>query len=198
MLSVWKKANNGLEIPQSQLRGLIIVCLLMVVIPFLHFFYLLQMPQRLPPYLEDGQNRQAIELVDESGRSEIYFVKSKAELDDALKRAGGAEIDTSDLMLRDGLKFFIDGHRQQNEAVDGEMEAAKKLALGMPLDINRASKEDLMLINGIGEKTAEKIIALRQRLGGFSHVEQLMQIKGIKEKRFAKLKPYLYVGKNRS
>jgi competence protein ComEA len=72
-----------------------------------------------------------------------------------------------------------------------------RLALGLPIDINGATLEDLMLISGIGEKTAEKIIQLRQERGHFKRLEELMEVKGIKEKRFQQLKPYLSVAEER-
>ncbi len=73
------------------------------------------------------------------------------------------------------------------------MNAAQRLALGMPLDINEASRDDLILVEGIGEATAEKIIELREKLGRFKNIEQLKLIKGIKEKRLSGLRKYLYV-----
>ncbi|MCX7868805.1 MAG: helix-hairpin-helix domain-containing protein, partial [Terrimicrobiaceae bacterium] len=102
-------------------------------------------------------------------------------MNEVLKQAGSGAINTENVAVREGMKFVVDDDSQRRAAMSGEMTAAKKLALGMPLDINRASKEDLILIPGIGDKTAEKIIALRTQLGGFTHLEQLMQIKGIKE-----------------
>ena len=41
------------------------------------------------------------------------------------------------------------------------MSAEKRLALGIPIDLNRSSFEDLVLVPGIGEKTAEKIVEER-------------------------------------
>ncbi len=68
------------------------------------------------------------------------------------------------------------------------MAAAKRLALGIPIDINRSSLEDLVLVPGIGEKTAEKILEQRNANGTFRKLDELMLVKGIKEKRFEKLR----------
>jgi competence protein ComEA len=73
------------------------------------------------------------------------------------------------------------------------MDAAKRVSLGLRLDINRATETELMLVSGIGEATAKKIIELRARLGRFSTIEQLMSIRGIKEKKLANFRKYLYV-----
>ncbi|MBQ1385486.1 MAG: helix-hairpin-helix domain-containing protein, partial [Erysipelotrichales bacterium] len=51
--------------------------------------------------------------------------------------------------------------------------------------------EELMRVNGIGEGKAEAIIAYREEHGLFQCLEDLMKIKGIKEKTFEKLKDSL-------
>lgn len=56
------------------------------------------------------------------------------------------------------------------------------------VDINRAGKEELMTLTGIGESRAQAILAYRESHGKFSSVEELMQVEGIKEKTYEKLK----------
>lgn len=73
------------------------------------------------------------------------------------------------------------------------MAAATRLAIGVPLDVNSATREDLVLVPGIGEKTAEDLVRFREREGGIRTIEELLQIPGIKEKRLAALRPYLAV-----
>jgi DNA uptake protein ComE-like DNA-binding protein len=51
----------------------------------------------------------------------------------------------------------------------------------------------LLLVKGIGEATAKKILDLRGNLGQFRNIEQLMEIKGIKENKLAEIRKYLYV-----
>jgi competence protein ComEA len=74
------------------------------------------------------------------------------------------------------------------------MAAARRLALGIPIDINRSSMQDLVLIPGIGEKTAETILEHKRANGMFRKLDELMLVKGIKEKRFEKLRQYLCIG----
>jgi len=74
------------------------------------------------------------------------------------------------------------------------MSNASKVALNIPININKATLEDLMLIPGMGEKTALQIIQFRETSGNFRTLEDLMKIRGIKEKKFAKLKKYLFTG----
>ena len=76
--------------------------------------------------------------------------------------------------------------------VVGRMTAAQSLALDLPMDINKASVEDLVLVPGIGEKTAERIINLRVTKGRFHSLDELMELSGIRDKKFGKLKKYFF------
>lgn len=57
--------------------------------------------------------------------------------------------------------------------------------------LNRVTAEELMTIRGVGEVTAQAIIQHREQIGGFTDLEQLMEVDGIGEKRFAILCEYL-------
>ena len=70
------------------------------------------------------------------------------------------------------------------------MAANKLLAFSVPLDLNRASAEDLCLIPGIGESLAQEMIAYRDRRKGFRSVEDLRNVKGIGEKKYQNLKGF--------
>jgi len=59
------------------------------------------------------------------------------------------------------------------------------------IDLNRADAAGLMRIKGVGEKTAEAILAYRRAHGPFRDVRDLLQIKGIGEKKLEKLGPYI-------
>jgi len=61
------------------------------------------------------------------------------------------------------------------------------------VNINTASKEELMTIKGVGESKAEKIIAYREENGGFGKIEDIMNITGIKEGMFNKVKDQICV-----
>ncbi len=60
------------------------------------------------------------------------------------------------------------------------------------VDLNTATKKELVALPGIGETTAESIVLYRKEHGGFATNEELMKVKGIGEKKFLKLKPYLH------
>lgn len=59
------------------------------------------------------------------------------------------------------------------------------------ISINQASLEELCELPGIGPSLAAKIIAHREQVGLFQSLEDLMLIKGIKERLFAKLKDHI-------
>lgn len=61
------------------------------------------------------------------------------------------------------------------------------------LNINTATKEELMTLNGIGEAIAQRIIDKRDGLGKFKTVEQLLEVKGIGENKLEKLKEKITV-----
>ncbi len=68
---------------------------------------------------------------------------------------------------------------------------AADMAAGKKVNINQASAKELANLPRIGDKVAERIVEYRQAHGSFARVEDLMEVKGIGEKLFTSLKPYL-------
>lgn len=71
--------------------------------------------------------------------------------------------------------------------------AAAARELPRKLDLNRVSAEELVGVPGIGPSTAQAIVELRAKKGGFTRVEELLEVTGIKEKKLAAIAGYLEV-----
>ncbi|MBY0494579.1 MAG: helix-hairpin-helix domain-containing protein [Cyanobacteria bacterium] len=61
------------------------------------------------------------------------------------------------------------------------------------VNLNTATIDQLETLPGIGRKTAERILEHRTKVGSFKRIEELMNVKGIGEKSFLKLKPLVIV-----
>jgi competence protein ComEA len=70
---------------------------------------------------------------------------------------------------------------------------APSAAKAHTIDLNSATLADLESLPGIGRSTAQRILDHRQKIGGFKKIEELMNVKGIGEKSFLKLKPLVSV-----
>jgi competence protein ComEA len=68
-----------------------------------------------------------------------------------------------------------------------------KAAAAAPLNLNTATAAQLESLPGIGARTAERIVEYRQKNGGFKKIEELMNVRGVGEKSFLKLKPLIVV-----
>jgi competence protein ComEA len=71
---------------------------------------------------------------------------------------------------------------------------AAKPAAAATVNINTASVTDLEGLPGVGAKTAARIVEYRQKNGPFKKIEELMNVRGLGEKNFLKLKSQLTVG----
>lgn len=115
-----------------------------------------------------------------------------SRIDDAIKAAGGLT-DKADLsnvnraqLLEDGQKILIPTLGDSASA-----EEAKKISdaqKDVKVNINTANDDELRTLDGVGPATAEKIINHREKNGKFKSIEDIMDVSGIGEKTFERLK----------
>ena len=77
-------------------------------------------------------------------------------------------------------------------AVAQDTQAAVKTSAAV-VNLNTATASELEALPGIGPKTAVRILEYRQKSGNFKKIEELMNVKGIGEKSFLKLKNLITV-----
>jgi competence protein ComEA len=92
------------------------------------------------------------------------------------------------------LALGLSGRAAAQQASDTPAAArAAKPASAAIVNLNTATAAQLESLPGIGPKTAERIVEYREKNGNFKKIEELMNVKGIGEKSFLKLKDRLTV-----
>ena len=98
------------------------------------------------------------------------------------------------LVAISGLFAAIPSHGVFAQVKAPAQRGAKAAPTTAVVNINTASATELDALPGIGAKTAARIVEYRQKNGPFKKVEELMNVRGVGEKNFVKLKPQLTVG----
>lgn len=86
------------------------------------------------------------------------------------------------------LGLSLSGLASHPALAEGEAPASHKL-----VNINQATSAELVRLPRVGAKLADRIVAHRKEHGPFRRIEDLMEVKGVGEKFFSTLKPYLTV-----
>ncbi|NLA95434.1 MAG: ComEA family DNA-binding protein [Clostridiaceae bacterium] len=131
-------------------------------------------------------------------RPGLYYFEEDSILGDAIAKAGGFTLQADQsainlaMLLQAHMKIYVprEGEEATGISLDGIMMGAE-----VKVDLNRATRQELETLPGVGEATAEAIIAYREEHGPFADIEELMQVPGIKEGRFSKLKDRIRVTK---
>jgi competence protein ComEA len=79
------------------------------------------------------------------------------------------------------------------QAAKGRGAAKAKATATDPINLNAATAAQLQTLPGVGASAAQRILDYRQKNGSFKKIEELMNVKGIGEKSFLKLKPLITV-----
>ena len=83
--------------------------------------------------------------------------------------------------------------RRSTSTASSNKTTTTAISVKFPIDINKATKDELIQIDGVGEVTAKKILSYRKKLKYYSNLLQLKEVDGIGDLTYEKLKKYLYV-----
>ena len=84
---------------------------------------------------------------------------------------------------------------ETEETVPVTTKTPLKLEDILPLDLNKAEKEELMLLPYVDEEAAEEILKLREDIGGFSSVYELLFVESLKQKEVSEIMEFVIVVK---
>ena len=169
---------------------------------------------------QDNQNKENVEkeqeemivvhIAGEVKKPGIVKTKEGARIADIIEEAGGltenANITNINLayIIEDGQKITIPSKNQKVEAkqeeyiqteneqgiINEEQGISNK---NQVLNINKATKEELQTLQGIGESTAEKIITYRKENGNFKQIEDIKNVPGIGDAKYENIKDKISV-----
>lgn len=128
----------------------------------------------------------------------VYVFSAPPRASEAVERAGGftKKADTDCInqaeTVSDGTQLKIPP-RAGKAAGKGKKQVLPDKDRTDKVNINTASKEELMTLSGIGESKASQILSYREEAGAFRAIEDIMKISGIKEGVFGKIKDKITV-----
>ena len=125
----------------------------------------------------------------------VYELPAGSRVYEAVEAAGGAlETGVLDCLnlavtLEDGMKILVPDQQEAQSGLDITSElSGQSGTAGGKVNLNTAGLSELMTLKGIGQSRAEAIIRYREEFGAFRSVEDIMNVAGIKEGAFEKIK----------
>ena len=129
----------------------------------------------------------------------VYTLPGGSRVVQAVEAAGGFLPDAEEKILNlarkieDGEQITVWTHEEAEnmeitETPQQNTGGTEQASGSGKVNLNTAGKEELMTLSGIGESRADAIIAYREANGPFGSIEEIMNIEGIKEKMFEKIR----------
>ena len=138
----------------------------------------------------------------------VYELPAGSRMYEAVEKAGGMTSEAAQeyvnlaQAIEDGQQLRIPSreeirkYQETGKDVSGFLGAGGAAGNGSSaalINLNTASKEELMTLNGIGAARAEAILSYREQKGGFRTIEDIMKVPGIKNAAFQKIKDKITV-----
>lgn len=203
-LPMWVQLRCGLE-PRT-LAALVMVLVAAVTLAAHHFWTARPQTVRAPENVgaaavvpkappETSPSAAARVVVDVGGkvrRPGVLRLPTGSRVADALRAAGGTKpgADLTGLnrarVLMDGEQVVVGGPAPPGADAAGSVVGGARAA-AVPVSLNAATPEQLDTLPGVGPVLAQHIIDYRGRHGGFRSVDELREVNGIGERRFADL-----------
>ena len=154
--------------------------------------------------IAEEKEKIAVHITGEVKKEGIIYLNQGARIVDAIKEAGG-ETKQADLSqvnlayeLQDGQKIYIPNKKEKisqyitensgnNVIIEDSNSSTQKGGNGK-VNINTANQSELDSLPGIGPSLAERIIEYREENGNFKNIEDLQNVKGIGDAKFADIK----------
>jgi competence protein ComEA len=132
-----------------------------------------------------------VEVTGKVARPGVYSFPRPPSLGEVWAKAGAAGTPPGpDKIIAGGSRVEVTPEGGYRLAA---MSGAQILTLGLVIDLNRATAEDLDAIPGIGPALAQRIVDYRQAHGPFKKIDDLEEVLGIGPKKLEGLKPYLVI-----
>lgn len=167
-----------------------LVCIAIIILASLSIF--IQNIEKDNSKTNTSNNDIGVYIVGEVNNPGVYYIKKNSRLCDLIDVAGGvandADLDVLNMakLLNDGDKIEIPKKKTEEKIqIEHEEKSGK-------VNINSATKEELMSLTSIGSSTADKIIKYRQEFE-FKQIEDIMNVSGIGESKFNNIKDSITV-----
>lgn len=175
------------------------------------------------PPAEEAETEKATCVVHVCGAVKepgVYIMEADSRIYQAVDKAGGFDADADENylnqadLLSDGMKIYVPT-KAETEQSDGQIEwkvagmtgvsgtesadaggKKQKSVSGdgvLPININTAGEEELCTLPGVGSSKAKSIIAYREKNGAYRTIEDIMNVEGIKDGVFQKIKDSITV-----
>lgn len=151
---------------------------------------------------EDEQKEEIIivYITGEVNSQGVIKLEKGSRIADAIEKAGGltdnANIKNINLAyeLEDGEKIYIPNINEQEIVTSNDSENSNTEKIeNKTININKAGTDELQNLNGIGESLSKSIVQYRKENGKFEQVEDIMNVPGIGESKFNKIKEQIKV-----